>query len=218
MSIILLAAGGTHGDFLHSCGLLMLEKIDFTVNTSGRVINNLSSFKKNNLNTFLDGVKKPSTVEPSFAIELCHIWQEEFKHYKEKFFYIDYTEEQINVIKKMYLEKIHKNNLDTAKRDLVRYLPTKLKVKINKKNFDKVLTLSYKTTIKKYKQQPGIIPIKITDLYNFDSLVLILKNMGILNVDKLKDLKIFHSKWKTKNKQYIKEMFRIENSVSKKHK
>ena len=38
------------------------------------------------------------------------------------------------------------------------------------------------------------------------------------NLKQLKDLKIFHSKWKTKNKQYIKEMLRIENSVSKKHK
>ena len=42
--------------------------------------------------------------------------------------------------------------------------------------------------------------------------------MDILNVNKLEDLKRFHSEWQSKNRQCIKEMLIIENSVSKKNK
>jgi len=215
--IIIFAQGGTHGDFLHSCGLLMLDGKKSTIDTSGRVFGNSTS-KSKNLESYYKGKKTIFSIESDSQIEIYHIWQEEFKKIKGKFYYISYDESQIDVIKKMFLTKVHYNDLNNAMEGIKKYLPNSLARKISKDNFDKILTLLYKNTIKKYKQQPGIKPIKITDLYNFDSLVLILKNMDILNVNKLEDLKRFHSEWQSKNRQCIKEMLIIENSVSKKNK
>ena len=206
--IIIFAQGGTHGDFLYSCGLLMLGKKEPTIDANGKVIEESIS-KRINLKSFYKGKKDSVFVKPANKLEIYHIWQEEFKQIEAKFYYIDYTDNQIDIIKKMYLEKVHNNNLSNALKSITQYLPENLSIKISERNFDKILTLSYKNTIKKYKQQPGIIPIPINHLYDFDSLVVILKDMNLLKKHRLDNLKQFHYVWTTKNKKWMTEMLNL---------
>lgn len=206
--IIIFAQGGTHGDFLYSCCQLMTNETENTINEFGRVLEN-SKFKRNNLETYKKGKKIPFEFDTMSNIEICHIWQEEFKNLSGKFYYIHYNDEQIGVIKKMYLEKACDNNIEYAMENLKRYLPDVVVNKISKDNFNKILTLSYKNLIKKYKQQPGIVPIEITDLYDFDKLVGILKHMDIFDASNTEKLKKFHESWTSKNSHYITEMLKV---------
>ena len=206
--IIIFAQGGTHGDFLYSCCQLMTNENENTINEFGRVLEN-SKFKRNNLETYNKGKKIPFEFDTISNIEICHIWQEEFKNLSGKFYYIHYNDEQIDVIKKMYLKKVCDNNIEYAIENLKKYLPDTVANKISKDNFNRILKLSYKNSIKKYKQQPGIIPIEITNLYEFDKLVGILKHMDVFDADNTEKLKKFHESWTSKNSHYIIEMLKV---------
>lgn len=206
--IIIFAQGGTHGDFLYSCCQLMANENENTINELGRVLEN-SKFKRNNLETYSKGKKIPFKVDTMSDIEVCHIWQEEFKNLSGKFYYIHYSDEQIDIIKKMYLKKVCDNNIEYAMENLKKYLPNAVANKISKDNFDRILTLSYKNSIKKYKQQSGIVPIEITDLYDFDKLIGILKHMGTFDTGNTEKLKKFHESWTSKNSHYISEMLKL---------
>ena len=76
--ILILAQGGTHGDFLYPCCHLMADNKKGIVNGHGADIEN-SKFKRNNLQTYYKGIKNVSTFNNMQSIEVCHIWQEEFK-------------------------------------------------------------------------------------------------------------------------------------------
>ena len=206
--ILILAQGGTHGDFLYSCCHLMAYNKKGIVNGHGAVIVNPD--KRNNLQTYYKGIKNVSTFNNMQSIEVCHIWQEEFKTLSANFYYIHYNDQQIDIIKKMFLEKVFKNNIELAIENKKKYLPDALAKKITKDNIDKILTVSYKNTIKKYRQQSNIKAINITDLYNFDSLVAILKDMNIYNPTKSNELKEFHNEWMDKNMKYITEMLSVK--------
>ena len=144
-------------------------------------------------------------------IEMCHIWQEEFKKLPGKFYYINYNEEQIDIIKKMYLEKVFYNNLDHAIKNIKKYLPKDLEKKIKKDNINQILTIFYKNSIKKYRKQPGIVSIEISHLYDFNKLVKILKNMDLFDADNVENLKKFHAEWTEKNIKYLEEMLKLSN-------
>lgn len=206
--IIIFAQGGTHGDFLYSCCHLMTKENKNTIDEFGRVLEN-STFKRNNIKTYLKGKKIPFEFDTMSDIEICHIWQEEFKNLSGKFYYIHYNDEQIDIIKKMYLKKVCDNNIEYAMESLKKHLPDTVANKISKENFDKILTLSYKNSIKKYKQQPNIVPIEITDLYNFDKLIEILKHMDVFDAGNTEKLKKFHESWTNKNSHYIIEMLKV---------
>lgn len=209
--IIIFAQGGTHGDFLYSCcQLVSSEDRKTTVDKRGRIHLENSKFKKNNLNYYQKGKKLAIDTASGDGIEMCHIWYEEFKKLPADYYYIHYEDEQIELIKKMFLEKVFDGNKDLAINDVKKYLPDTLANKITKYNIDDILTMFYKNSIKKYKQQPNIKCIKITDLYNFDSLVAILKNMNIYQTAKSNDLKKFHAEWKDKNKEYIEQILNVQ--------
>lgn len=207
--IIIFAQGGTHGDFLYSCCLLVTGNRKNTINQTGRIDLKNSKFKKNNLNSYQKGKKLDIDTRSGDRIEMCHIWHEEFKKLPADFYYIHYEHEQIELIKKIFLEKVFDGNKDLAIDNVKKYLPDTLAKKITKYNIDDVLTIFYKNSIKKYKQQPNIKAIQITDLYNFDSLVAILKKMNIYQTAKSNELKHFHKQWTDKNKEYIEQMLNV---------
>jgi hypothetical protein len=55
-------------------------------------------------------------------------------------------------------------------------------------------------------KQPGIIAIDMVKLYDYSSLVDVLKSMGIYNADLEHDLQNIHSKWIHDNLDYIEQI------------
>lgn len=205
--IIILANGGTHGDFLYSCGLLMTEDKKTPINDKGRV-RGKSKFLQDNMINFEGGTYKGHTYNFNTEIDVCHIWHEEFLKFSSRFYYIDFDDKHIPIIKKMFLAKVCKDNIETAINSRTRFLPQAIAKKINKTNFDEYWTLGLKTAIKKYKKQPGITKVNMIDLYDLAKLKKILIHMGIFNKDKFSELESMHQVWIEKNSQYIKEILK----------
>ena len=203
--IIILAQGGTHGDFLYSCGLLMLEGKTTPINDKGRV-EGRSKFLQDNMHNFVGGVHRGNKYNFNTDIDLCHIWHEEFIKFSSKFYYINFDYKHIPIIKKMFLAKVCKNDIQTAIDSKTQFLPRSVASKINKTNFDQYWTISLKTAIEKYKQQPNITKIDMIDMYDLTKLQNVLSHMGIFNEDKSSELETMHQTWIEKNSQYIKEI------------
>ena len=205
--IIILAQGGTHGDFLYeSCQLMILNNnINNKINNNGRVLES-SIFKRKNLTLYKKGQKKDSMLNylnNAQEIEICHVWFEEFINWPSKFYYIDFDDTLIESIKKMYLEKVFNNDINIAVEKYKKYLPNSIAKKITHDNFDKIITMSYKSIKKKYQRQPNIEAINMVNLYSLDTLIDILKDMKIYNREKLPFLEIFHKDWIKKNNKWI---------------
>lgn len=200
-----MAQGGTHGDFLYKlCQIMISDENENKINNNGRVIED-SIFKKKNIQFYEKGIKKiaKGNLGNARQIEICHIWYEEFMQWPCKFYYIDFDDSLIEIIKKMYLEKVCNNDNSIVIKNYIRYLPDNVAKKINLNNFDKIITNSYKSIRKKYQKQPDAKPINITDLYSLDKVKDILKDMEIYNDKKLELLEIFHKDWIGKNNKWI---------------
>ena len=106
----------------------------------------------------------------------------------------------------MFLAKVCKNDIQNAIDSKTQFLPRSVASKINKTNFDQYWTVSLKTAIEKYKQQPNITKIDMIDMYDLTKLQNVLSHMGIFNEDKSSELETMHQTWIEKNSQYIKEI------------
>ncbi len=210
--IIILAQGGTHGDFLYqSCQIITSDKNNNNIDPNGRVRES-SIFKRQNFNVFENGQMTESIsnhLNDAQPIEVCHVWHREFMDWPSKFYYITYDDSLIEIILKMYYEKVHKNDQDRAMEAYKRYLPDGMAKKINHGNFDQIINTSYKTTMKKYKEQPNAKAINMVDLYSLHRLTDILKDMGIYNEKNLSSLEKFHSEWLVRNDKWIKQIEKI---------
>jgi len=207
--IIILAQGGTHGDFLYNFCQITSSAENFNkenkITSNGRVLES-SIFKRKNLKLYKKGQKKELLLDELIGtqqIEICHIWYEEFINWPSKFYYINFDDNLIEIIKKMYLEKACNNNKNIAIKNYKKYLPDSIAKKITHDNFDKIITMSYKSIKKKYQRQPNIKAINMVDLYSLDKLIDILKDMEIYNPQKLAPLEIFHTEWIEKNHKWI---------------
>lgn len=208
--IIILAQGGTHGDFLYnSCKLMTSnnESCD-NINDEGRIIES-SIFKRKNFELYQKGQKKESMVShlnDAELIEICHIWYKEFINWPSKFYYINFDDSLIDIIKQMYLEKVCNNDTNKAIENYKKYLPDSISKKITLDNFNKIITMSYKSIKRKYRLQPNIKEINMLDLYSLDKLIDILKDMTIYNEKKLLSLKKLHNNWLKKNSKWINQL------------
>lgn len=210
--IIILAQGGTHGDFLYqSCQIITSTEDSTKINDKGKV-NESSIFKRKNLNVFEKGEKKNTMLnhlDDARPIEICHVWYKEFIDWPSKFYYIDFDDSLIEIIKKMYFEKVCNNDKDIAIEYYKKYLPDSIARKINHSNFDEIFNMSYKSIKKKYKKQPDIKAINMIDLYSLPRLIDILKDMTIYDEKKFLSLKIFHSEWIERNDKWIKQVKKL---------
>lgn len=201
-----MAQGGTHGDFLYkSCQIMISDEKENKINSNGKVVED-SIFKKKNIQFYEKGIKKKigkDNFSDACQIEMCHVWYEEFMKWPCRFYYIDFDDSLIEIIKKMYLEKVCNNDTSIAIKNYIRYLPDNIAKKINLNNFDKIITNSYKSIRKKYQKQPDAKSINMTDLYSLDKVIDILKDMEIYNDKKLELLGIFHKDWIEKNNKWI---------------
>lgn len=205
--IVILAQGGTHGDFLYSCCRLMLVDERQFVSASGRVQEH-SIFKRQNLKSYNKGEKIPIDYNTEEEVSVCHIWQKEFLSWPSKFYYIEFSNEQIPIIKQMFLDKVCNQDINFAIDLTKKYFPDSLAKKVNLKNFDRIWTLLYKNSLRKYKLQSGAMAVNITDLYDIKKIIEILKTMEIYDKSKYQFLTHFHDSWLSSNKKHIDALLR----------
>ena len=197
--VVIFALGGTHGDFLYACGQIMQGKQPKKVDKHGRVIARPKLLEQNWHKNF-GGCDEYTDLD---KVENSHIWQDEFINWPSNFYYIGFTDKQLPVIQKMFIDKVCNGSLEVGVEKFNRSASEYVKKKTNKSNMQKILDIHYKKTLQQYKKQPGVQEIKIMDLYTFDTLKDVLINIGIYDKKYEADLLKFHENWIGKNKHYI---------------
>jgi len=102
------------------------------------------------------------------------------------------------------LEKQYDNDMDALMKPIIDKLPVDLAKKINKVNYEQTLITSYKTSRRKFALQTNATRILMTDLYEFNKVVDIMKHMEIYNSSYQNILKEFHTNWVHNNGKFIK--------------
>ena len=201
--VVILAQGGTHGDFLHRCCKVMIEGTLPNVKPSGK-IGETSGFKRYNYESYHAGQKKNIEYTGNEEFVVGHIWHEEYLDWPSKFYFIDFLDEHIDTIIQMLLEKQYDNDMDALMKPIIDKLPVDLAKKINKANYEQTLITSYKTSRRKFALQTNATRILMTDLYEFNKVVDIMKHMEIYNSSYQNILKEFHTNWVHNNGKFIK--------------
>lgn len=208
---VILATGGTHGDFLlKSCQIMTNGKIlKSDVQDSGRV-NWESHFKKNMNGSFSKG--KKIFIDTKFnyfnEIELSHVYYNEFNDWSSKFFYVEFNKEVIDTILDMYIQKVCYNNIDKILFHLKEYIADDLCKKINKQNYREVMRTVWWNSIQKYKQIKNIQKIDIESFYTFGKMCEVLKELKVYNEFHSKIYEIFYQEWYKKNEKFIKNIIK----------
>ena len=206
---MILALGGSHGDFLHQCCNFMLHNTKIDVNALGRITP--TSVLKQNGNFYYDGEKIPITESKLekmslSTVELSHVWQEEFIKWPSKFYYVHIEESHVTTVGKMYLDKICEQDEKIALKTLTSHFPADVKARIDQFSFDEYFKGMVSRAQKKFERQPSISKIQMTDLYSYESLVKVLKMMDCFDHEKTKSLADIHNKWIKNNKTYVDEI------------
>ena len=206
---MILALGGSHGDFLHQCCNFMLHNTKIDVNALGRITP--TSVLKQNGNFYYDGEKIPITESKLekmslSTVELSHVWQEEFIKWPSKFYYVHIEESHVATVGKMYLDKICEQDEKIALKTLTSHFPADVKARIDQFSFDEYFKGMVSRAQKKFERQPSISKIQMTDLYSYESLVKVLKMMDCFDHEKIKSLADIHNKWIKNNKTYVDEI------------
>ncbi len=216
--MIILAIGGSHGDFLmNSCKIMQGEKIKKNITKVGQSKFS-SKFKIKTRLAFKKGKKHDLQHIEANDIELSHVWYDEFQTYPSKFFYIGFSKKILPVIMKMYLTKICNNNLQKAVDNFKYYTTDRLSKKINTHNISKILPIVWSNAQKKYQHQKNIEKIEMTDLYDYYKFLKVLKKLDVYKKSNEKQLKEYHTEWQQKNYMYINEIKALEKTYRQKTK
>ena len=121
-------------------------------------------------------------------VELSHMWYKEYKTWNTQFYFIDYDDTLLPTIKEMWIKKACGSNVDTALESYREAWSDSISKKISRENFDEIFAVLSKRAKKLFLKQPGIIPIDMVKLYDYSSLVDVLKSMGIYHADHDHDL------------------------------
>jgi len=208
--IMLLAIGGAHGDFLLNCCKLMLEGSKFAINNQGQTVS--TSVYKNQ--HFIVGGKRVPVdythlTKETPLVELSHMWYEEYKTWNTQFYFIEYDDILLPKIKEMWIKKACRSNIDMALESYRKAWSDSISKTFSRENFDEIFAVLSKRAKKLFMKQPGIIPIDMVKLYDYSSLVDVLKSMGIYNTDLEHDLQEIHGKWIHINQENIEQIKRI---------
>ena len=204
--IMLLAIGGTHGDFLLNSCKLMTQGLKFETNQGHTLSNSLYK----NQHFMVGGKRIPvdysDLTKETPLVELSHTWYEEYKTWNTQFYFIDYDDTLLPIIKEMWIKKTCGSNIDMALEHVREAFHDRIRKKINRENFDEIFAVLSKRGKKLFMKQPGIIPIDMVKLYDYSSLVDVLKSMEIYNADFEHDLQEIHGKWIQDNLNYIEQI------------
>lgn len=205
INAIILFNGGTFGDMLKQACIIELNiSKNTTIQTTGAVhLNNFNnSFKwitESSSNNILHTLK--NKVHNFYPVENTHYFHEEYKSFCNNIFYIEYNNNDNNIIANAYLQKKIFNEdflLDFTKKQIQE------RIKIDYNNISTKLLSQYiiSNWAKqiKYFRSLNLVPIYIYDLLVHDSFIDTLKR--ILNKDTLDNyhtiIKLWSS-WKNNN-------------------
>jgi len=204
--IMLLAIGGSHGDFLLNSCKLMLQGSKFETNQG----HTLSTSLYKNQHFIIGGKRTPvdysHLTNKTPLVELSHMWYEEYKTWNTQFYFIDYDDTLLPTIKEMWIKKACGSNVDTALESYREAWSDSISKTFSRENCDEIFAVLSKRAKKLFMKQPGIIAIDMVKLYDYSSLVDVLKSMGIYNADLEHDLQNIHSKWIHDNLDYIEQI------------
>lgn len=207
--IIILAIGGSHGDFLlRSCEIMNHGKSkDADVDSKGRA-DYMSDFKmQTTLQTFQKGKKQELKINyKTNNIELSHIYYEEFQNFPSKFYYVNFDKKHLDIVLDMCIEKVCNNDVTKAINYLQHYLIDALAKKINKENYRKIAKVLFWNAIQKYKKLKDIESINMLSFYKFNDMIKILKKLNVYNRTHLSVYQDFYQKWYSNNKKFIDQL------------
>jgi len=209
--IIILANGGSHGDFLlQSCEIMTKGKnINTRIDYNGRS-KWISNFKNKMTMSYYNG--KKNFIETEFdnlnKIELSHVYYDEFDKWPTNFFYIDYSKEHLNVVLDMFIKKVCDDNIDKILLHIKNFISNDLFRKINKENYKKIMRILWWNSVQKYKKIKNIKRIDMLSFYKFESICEILKELKSYNKENLEIYENFYQKWHKNNKKFIQSMIK----------
>jgi hypothetical protein len=209
--IIILAVGGSHGDFLlQSCKIMTNEKnINTDIDHNGRT--EWTSHFKNSMNmSYYKGKKNFIKTEPNNLnrIELSHVYYDEFNEWPTKFFYIDFSKEHLNIILDMFIKKVCNDDIDKFLFYIKNHISEELFRKINKENYKEIMRILWWNAVQKYKKLKNIERIDILSFYEFENICKILKKLKVYNEKYLKIYEKFYQKWYKNNENFIQNIIK----------
>lgn len=210
--IIILAVGGSHGDFLlQSCEIMTNAKnININIDYAGRTM--WTSNFKNKMNMFCyKGKKKFVKTELNNInkIELSHVYYDEFNRWPTNFFFIDFSKEYLDIVLDMFIKKVCNGNINVVLSYLKNYISDDLSRKINKENYREIMRILWWNSLQKYKKLKNIERINMLSFYEFENTCEILKKLKVYNEKYLENYKNFHRKWYKNNQKFIQNIIKI---------
>ena len=187
--IVILAQGGSHGDFLTQCLKIAEGEQTPIVTESGEVVS-FSKFKS---------FKTPSIPKEKFW--LSHIWHKVMSTWPSKFFYIHIEPENIPITIEMYVAKVFNGDKDKFLNYWRKEYAPEISRHITKENFYEVYSRLYTVAQERFKSNAE--PIAMTDLYDYNKLVEFLQKQNVYNSKNASKLTAFYNDWYSKNTNYI---------------
>ena len=206
--IIILFNGGSHGDFLKaSCEQMLFGKV-IKINSVGQALVT-SKFKNDAMNMWREG-KKTSFKKSNYDhIEVSHVWYSEFEPFPSKFYYINYSKKINSTLFDILIKKPFKNNITNAikyYKNKMKFFPKNFNKHVTSKNFIQMLEIIQLKNLEKFKKVPNIQKIDITELYEYDSMIKLLKRMNCYNAKNEIMYQRYYYHWKERNSKFIEKI------------
>ena len=206
--IIILFNGGSHGDFLKASCECMLFGKKIKLSSIGQVLIK-SKFKNDSIKMWREG-KRTSLKKGNYDhVEVGHVWHDEFKKFPSKFYYINYPKKINSILINELIKKPFKNEITNAieyYKNKIKIFPKNFNKHITSKNFIQMLEILQLKNLEKFKNVPNIQKIDITELYEYNNIIKLLKRIGCYNAKNESMYQRYYYHWQERNSKFIEKI------------
>ena len=206
--IVILAQGGSHGDFLSELLKISNGQKGAEISESGQVLSgsmikvmNKKAFTKPGLPADLPTDLQDKNKE---KYVMCHVWHEHMSDWPSDFYYIHMQPDQISTVITMLIDKVFNGNVEAFLNHWKKEYPEKVSRYITTKTYLDIYTKLYLNLQKKFKTNAK--KIQMTDLYDYDKVLKFLHDACDWNGQNLTKINAFYNNWFSKNTKYIKKI------------